>query len=77
MGLPTPDELEERRKAAALWLSENIQTAIIIPLAVWKDLLPAGGGQIEAARILAPLLPGETVESVDRSTDSIYVRLAR
>ena len=73
MSLPTLEELEARREAASLWLSENLRTAIVIPLAVWKDLLPNGGGEIEAARILTGILPGETVERVDRSTDSIYV----
>ena len=75
MPLPTAEELAERKAAATLWLSKNIATAIVIPLGVWKDLFPEGGGQIEVAALIEPLIPGEQVEGVDRSTDAIYVRM--
>ena len=68
-------ELAARNAAAEAWIANNITMALVVPLSVAKDLFPNGFGQIEADAVISKVLPGESVESVDRSPDCLYLRL--
>lgn len=70
-------ELEARASAAKTWLVENITLAVVLPFSVARDLLPSGMDNEKLQPIIAEIMPGETVEAVERSGNCVYVHLKR
>lgn len=74
----TPEELREKKKAAAIaWLNQNLTLALVMPLSVARDILPSGIGRDELQPVVSEVMPKEIVDEVKLHQNEVYVILKR